>query len=206
MSTKSISTYKNRSLTASTVKELKSICRECGIKGYSKLKKQELIELIIWEIKQDEILTAQVEKIEEENARSTAPKHVLSYFNIDGWLKTFQAFHIEGDRWNGWECPSFTHDVAAKVLQECVDSNLFVDYEWGYDEENDEFWLCEDNDAETMEKWQGRVIKRGALYYTVYDIGSWSWVWSELTPHDHCHAEYIQRDEIEVVPMEGARP
>jgi hypothetical protein len=71
-----------------TVKELKEICKEKGIKGYSNKKKDELISLITGDIKEIKDSTKKGKKISSEDSYSEEILQIRFYDFINSYKKT----------------------------------------------------------------------------------------------------------------------
>jgi hypothetical protein len=108
---------------------------------------------------------------EEMNARHYRP----ALFSIDGG--TVYAGFTTGRRWNGWECPVFTREVAERIFQDAclkydylpeIDSFRMLD-EWA--DEDDPYAYAEGFDY------------AGVRLYSIMD----GWTWDEETP--------VQEDE-----------
>ena len=96
-------------------------------------------------------------------------------FSIEGSDELY-AGYTTGRRWNGWECPLFTEEVARKILEDaCLKYDYFaapdkfrVLNEWGDPEEPYDF-----------AQGQTHVVDSGQVrLYPIMD----GWCWSEETP------------------------
>lgn len=81
------------------------------------------------------------------------------HYDMDGMDGPFPGFDC-GRRWNGWSCPSFTKEVAERVLAAFVGDNLYPFIVWRYDAENDRFVWVMDN---TGNGWESVAAAEAAL-------------------------------------------
>ena len=91
-------------------------------------------------------------------------------FQIDGG-KEYPGFS-NGDRWNGWECPYFTFEVAKQIADEmnAVTSQKKI----VYDPQADCFvFEVSYYPHEEWEKFEAVMMDGMKLY----PLGAWSWVW-----------------------------
>lgn len=94
------------------------------------------------------------------------------------WLldatKAYQAY-TSGQRWNGWECPHFTYEVAKQLAQDMP--GLQYDFDKG------EFLSVdtEEPDSDRRETFPATVIDVEGIPTTVFAIGAWSWCWVPFT-------------------------
>lgn len=106
--------------------------------------------------------------------RSTVP-HRKAVFQIDDSSK-FEGFKTE-NYWNGWECPSFTKEVAEAILREfCVNGTTYR-----YDEKVDAYYVqFEGQPEEEMDEFTGGNIVVDGKAIHVYNIGAFGWCWHEV--------------------------
>lgn len=180
-------------LNSCTVKFLKEVCRINNLKGYSKMKKQELVDFLLFEIEQDEIFTAHVEKIEQETGVKDPS---ITHFHIEGFTHTYEGF-TWGNTWNGWERPYFTIDVAHHLIDAML-RDCDVSY---YDAEKDMFVVKFDEEDCGEEFYGSDIVYQGKTYH-VYDIGNGSWCWDEVILGDENEMNWLQCEGIEVLDME----
>jgi len=108
---------------------------------------------------------------EELNARHYRP----ALFSIDGG--TVYAGFTSGRRWNGWECPVFTKEVAEQIFK---DAGLKFDYL----SEIDTFRMLDEwGDEEDPYQYAAGFDHAGVRVYSIMD----GWCWDEETP--------VQEDE-----------
>ena len=102
-------------------------------------------------------------------------------FQIDGLEGIFEGY-TKGEKWNGYDCPSFTKEVAFKIINAWVKAGKGIDetYEGYYKVEEDAFYLDNDPDLGLPEKVAGVNIHCGGDEIHVYPIGSRGWVWEEV--------------------------
>lgn len=90
-----------------------------------------------------------------------------------------------GHLWNGWATPSFDFETAKKVLDDMVKEVLANNFDgvnkYEYDPKKDELLIYESNNPGEVYRVPGEwvTLKKGASPVKVYDVGSWSWTWSE---------------------------
>lgn len=92
-----------------------------------------------------------------------------------------------GDRWNGWQCPHFTHAQGMAVVNawnrslaeyarfKGLDLSAQLAY---YNADADEF-VFPDEQADTGADRFGPVY-RGTRREQLYPIGAWGWTWDEV--------------------------
>ena len=81
--------------------------------------------------------------------------------------------YTRGETWNGAECPLFPKDVAERVMAECSDDTLRIQY----DAEMDAFRVRSQDwpDQEDVIVGQDIVVAEKAVH--VYDFGHMGWAW-----------------------------
>lgn len=100
------------------------------------------------------------------------PVFTPGMFSIEGMDGEFAGWS-DGSSWNGWEQPSFSREVAMKVLRAAGPH-------WKYDEETDEFVVATAEDGE-FEFFPGERVQLGdGESVTVYFIGAGSWIWDKV--------------------------
>jgi hypothetical protein len=97
-----------------------------------------------------------------------------SVFTTDN-IHVFEGY-TKGDKWNGWDTPYFTKDVALKVL-EWLKQRL--DYHKSeYDSKLDAMITAYESDD--VEVWEGMDIVVNGETIHVYPIGAYSWIWETI--------------------------
>ena len=99
-------------------------------------------------------------------------------FVIDTNEQTYEGY-TDGRRWNGWECPWFTKEVADGMMRDLNKEGV----EAKYDSETDSYIIkveCYDEpdifdgyDVETED---------GSMH--LYPIGAWCWIWEEVVEEE----------------------
>jgi hypothetical protein len=98
-------------------------------------------------------------------------------FTIDSLPnRIFEGF-TDGDTWNGWACPYFTHDIAITILQAARDNG----YEWAYEAEIDTFLAKHRDDGNDFEpeRFEGIRVTVDEKDLVVYGIGTYTWTWMQ---------------------------
>jgi hypothetical protein len=101
----------------------------------------------------------------------------IGRFTIEDWLGPFEGW-TTGQRWNGWECPSFEFDTAMRIVDAWNNAAFGEEgYQARYDKERDEFCFRDGG----LEEWEGfgaRTIENKGKTIKVYPIGACCWIWS----------------------------
>jgi hypothetical protein len=111
-----------------------------------------------------------------EDFKKDAPEPVMraALFSFDDG-PDFPGYH-NGTRWNGWGCPSFTHEV---VLQIAEMTNMDPDYQLEYDGASDTWaWVTPDDEDDDPTVWERGSIVVDGKTIEVFDVGSWAWCWN----------------------------
>lgn len=106
---------------------------------------------------------------------ATTRKFQRAQFSIDSLPEmTFEGF-TDGEMWNGWACPYFTHNIARSVLQASQDNG----YTWSFEAETDTFAVRHRDDPEDYEPERFEAIRINIENesFVVYGIGAFSWTW-----------------------------
>ena len=92
-------------------------------------------------------------------------------FCMDMSEETFQGF-TDGDTWNGFACPYFIYEEAARLLNEFGN-------EWEFDEEKDSFLVhpLGDSEYDEPEEFGSVMIQVDGEEVKTYAIGAYSWIW-----------------------------
>src|SRR5690554_852187 len=99
-------------------------------------------------------------------------------FSTDALLEMrFEGF-TDGETWNGWACPYFTHDVAKAVLRASQKNG----YNWSYEVQTDAFVVSHRDDPEDYEPERFEAIRIDIENesFVVYGVGSFSWTWEQM--------------------------
>ena len=92
----------------------------------------------------------------------------------------FEGF-TEGETWNGWQCPSFTLDIAKNVISMWADDDETSAY---YDERLDMFLVVGSISTEPeVEIYASKTIEYQGESIKVYSIGSQSLCWDVAKIH-----------------------
>ncbi len=95
-------------------------------------------------------------------------------FCLEGIDGEFEGWS-DGSSWNGWEKPSFTREVAERIL-------AALGYRWSYDASVDEFTVVTSEEDEP-ERFTGEAIQLGdGGSVTAYFVGAGSWIWDKTEP------------------------
>jgi len=98
--------------------------------------------------------------------------------------------YTKGERWNGWECPRFTKDVAMKIMNDFYNDEFPA---W-YDENLDAFIYYNQNAVGKKDFYKDNLTQDEIdEYFCVYEgfdieglhlypIGAWFWIWDEYEP------------------------
>ena len=79
--------------------------------------------------------------------------------------------YTTGGRWNGFEVPYFTKDVAERILSK-------LNYKYEYDEEKEEFHYQNEHSDPSTEKATVAVINGKET--KLFSIGGCSWTWKRV--------------------------
>lgn len=194
-----LSTLKISELESLKIVELKAICRENGMKGFSKLCKADLVYFI-----SEAVLSAVAAELVEQDApeqgviklHQRTPSQVQNnplekaYFHIGETAICYEGFTL-GGYWNGWACPMFTFDVAMTILQNCT--NSIHDKFW-FDDVNNRLCAQFDGALEEIEIYEGEEYWYDGKLYTLYDVGAYSWVWDKVNLQDNLEYRYFHNE------------
>ncbi|WP_430510880.1 hypothetical protein [Gottfriedia solisilvae] len=123
------------------------------------------------------------------------------YFFLDSIQKGIEGF-TSNARWNGWECPSFTKEIAIEVLESV--SSESEEINWYYDEQKDTFILVNNVDN-AHDTWKGFTIEHSTSEYKVYSIGLGWWSWEELTKAKYNHYKDLD-DSFQLISINKEEP
>jgi hypothetical protein len=203
-----LTTLKINDLSSMRIVDLKAICRENGLKGFSKLCKADLVYFL-----SENILQAVAAELAEQDKpeqgviklHQRTPHQVQNnplekaYFTIGETTVAYEGFTL-GGYWNGWACPMFTDDVAIQILQDCT--NSISDKVW-FDAENNCFCAHFDGALEEVEIYEGKEYEYEGKTYMLYDIGAYSWVWDKVKLDDNYEYRYFHNDMCEFMNIDG---
>lgn len=114
-------------------------------------------------------------------------------FGMDG-TKIYEGY-TSGQRWNGWQMPSFTLEVAKQMATDMAEEKVM---DIMYSANNDKFVVLfeDDDDTEvvspTLHIIDGEVVK-------LYGIGSGSWCWDE---YNEAEKQQAANKEVAVIADE----
>lgn len=111
--------------------------------------------------------------LEDYTKDAPEPKMRAAKFCIDDGPE-FDGYH-KGDRWNGFACPYFTHEVALQIAEMC---NTDSDSRLVYDKFRD-VWMFVTPDDVDDEPWtfhRDKITVDGKEI-SVFAIGAYGWVW-----------------------------
>ena len=99
-------------------------------------------------------------------------------FTIEDWFGPFEGW-TAGQRWNGWECPSFEFDTAMRMVDAWNNAAFSEEaYQARYDEERDAFCF-RDGGLEDWDCFGAQTIEIEGKTIKVYPIGAFCWIWSD---------------------------
>lgn len=110
-----------------------------------------------------------------EDFQKDQPEPVMraALFSIDDGPE-FEGFH-KGDRWNGWACPYFTHEVALQIAEH---TNTEPDYQLVFDKDADVWkWVTVDDVDDEPWEFERQTIVVNGEEISVFAIGAYGWVW-----------------------------
>lgn len=85
----------------------------------------------------------------------------------------FEGF-TNGEAWNGFACPYFSHEIARAVLVASEQNG----YSWRYDRDKDAFFVRHSDDPENYaEEFSAIKAVIEGQDTVLYAIGAYSWVW-----------------------------
>jgi len=114
----------------------------------------------------------EVGRFESVDPAEQIPVFSAGIFALDGIDGEFEGWS-DGSLWNGWEKPSFSREVAERILKASG-------YRWSYDPSADEFSVVTSEEDEP-EQFKGEAIQLGdGGSVTAYFVGAGAWVWDKI--------------------------
>jgi hypothetical protein len=94
----------------------------------------------------------------------------------------YPGYSDDRSRWNGWECPYFTKEIAIKILDKVTRQSRHDGYDAQYMyAKNRDAFILQDSSYSS----ESSVIFDGETYQTpdgpkkLYSIGGWMWTWEK---------------------------
>lgn len=102
-----------------------------------------------------------------------------SLFYIDGLGEENIEGYTNGETWNGHACPYFTEENALKVLH--LADTVGGAEKTHFDKEKEVMIIVQDStDPDLNETFESSIIEVDGEKITVYAIGAFSWIWTEV--------------------------
>ena len=100
-------------------------------------------------------------------------------FVIDTNEQTYEGY-TDGRRWNGWECPWFTKEVADEIMKALNNEDIRAEY----DSKKDSYLVYFDDDADGPYEFDGADVKTEDGSMHLYPVGAWCWIWDEVVEEE----------------------